>query len=335
MRIGLAFHPLAGSASLAEGIEVTMGLLSIFTFKKANLHQQGRDAVDRGDLHEAFELYSQLAHNGDPEGQCRLAHLYKSGVQDFDKAALWYTRAAAQGHAEAQCKLGFLCRSGKGVPQSDSQGAHWYQEAAVQGYTEAQYNLARCLRLGEGIQKDIQAAISWHTRAAKAGFRPAAYELGTLYLFGEEVPQDAAKAICWLEKASLDAAADPITVGELVDSTGESHNVSVLALFNLGQIYEQGKIVQSDPVKAFRYMLKAAELRHPTAQCNVGFMLCKGIGTTRNLDEGLKWLVASAQQGNTQAQIYLQNLPELRDLITFECSTCGATFGGKEEHVCR
>lgn len=128
---------------LTERIEVTMGLLSIFTSKKASLHQNGKDALDRGDLHEAFEVCSQLAHDGDPEGQCRLAYLYKSGVQDYDRAALWYMRAAEQGHAEAQCKLGFLCRSGKGVPQSDSQGAHWYREAAVQGYTEAQYNLAR------------------------------------------------------------------------------------------------------------------------------------------------------------------------------------------------
>lgn len=312
-----------------------MGLLSIFTSKKASLHQQGKDALDRGDLHEAFEVYSELAQNGDPEGQCRLAYLYKSGVQDYNKAALWYMRAAEQGHAEAQCKLGFLYRSGRGVPQSDSEGARWYQKAAAQGYAEAQHNLARCLRRGEGIEKDLQAAISWQTRAANAGEKSAAFELGTLYLLGEEVPQDAAKAIFWLEKASFDAAAYTITVGEVVDDTGSSHNVAVLALYNLGQVHYQGKVAKPDPVKAFGYFLKAAELGLPEGQCSAGFMLCKGIGTTRNLDEGLKWLAASAQQGNTQAQINLQNMPELRDLITFECSTCGAAFGGKEKHVCR
>jgi uncharacterized protein len=261
-----------------------MGLLSIFASKKASLHQQGKDALDRGDLHEAFEVYSQLADNGDPEGQCRLAYLYKSGVQDYDKAALWYMRAAEQGHAEAQCKLGFLYRSGRGGPQSDSEGACWYQKAAAQGYAEAQQNLARRLRLGEGIEKDIQAAISWQTRAAKAGEKSAAFELGTLYLLREEVPQDAAKAIFWLEKASLDVAAYTITVGEIVDDTGGRHNAGMLALYNLGQVYSQGKVAKPDPVKALRYFLEAAELGSPNAQCTVGFMLCKGIGTTRNID---------------------------------------------------
>jgi len=312
-----------------------MALLSMFTSKKANLHQQGKDALDRGDLHEAFEVYSQLAHDGDPEGQCRLALLYKSGVQDYDKAALWYMRAAEQGHAEAQCKLGFLYRSGRGIPQSYLEGARWYQKAAAQGYVEAQYNLALCLRLGEGIQKDIKAAISWYTRAAKAGDKSAAYQLGTLYLVGKEVPQDAAKAILWLENASLEAAPNPITVGEMFDSSGGSHNVGILALYSLGQIYDQGKIVKLDPVRAFRYFLKAAELGNPEAQCNVGVKLYQGVGTTRNVEEAVKWLGDSALQGNVQASKNLGLMPELVDFMSFVCSKCGAHYPAKEGHHCR
>jgi TPR repeat protein len=275
-----------------------------------------------------------LAQAGDAEAQCRIAFLYKSGVQDFDSAAIWYKRAADQGHAEAQCKLGFLYRSGRGVPLDNSEGARLYKRSAEQGYPEAQINLARCLQVGEGVPKNLADAVVWFKRAADNGEKRAAFELACLYLHNPSERDSGEQIVHWLKIASTGAPSDYLTIGEIVDD-GSSHDVVVLALSLLGQLYGDGSVVKADPEKSYSYHLRAAQLGNASSQCDLGYLLYTGKGTKRDVNAAIEWLLKSSNQGNVQAKKNLGLMPEFLDSLSLQCPKCGQFVPAKEEHTCR
>jgi TPR repeat protein len=168
----------------------------------SSLPSVGKAAIERGDLKNAFEVFSKLADNGDAEGQCRLAFLYKVSSRDFDRAAYWYKKAAVQDHPEAQCKLGLLYRHGQGLPQNDGEAVHWYRKSAEQGYAEAQHNLGFCLETGAGTTKNIAEAMIWYRRAAEQGYAESMLNLGRMYAFGEGVPKDYSQALVFFTRAA-------------------------------------------------------------------------------------------------------------------------------------
>lgn len=288
-----------------------MGLFdSVFGKKKVDLYTEAQTALERGDVKQGLGIYRQLADNGDAEAQCRLAFVCKPGLHDFEMAAFWYRKAADQGHAEAQCKLGFLYRSGRGVPKNDAEGARWYQKAASQGYPEAQYNVARCYLEGEGVSRDPVTAVKWFTSAAEAGYQNAEYTLGVLFFDGSDVPQDAQKAIYWLNRAADRATVHKQTIGDLVAPAGDDRNGGINALFNLGQLYRQGKLAPADPSKAFRYYLRAAQLGDCGSQYAVGVSYLKGDGISLDERMGIEYLRKAALQGSQEAQQALVKLKQ-------------------------
>jgi TPR repeat protein len=295
---------------------------------------EGLLAIERGDLRDAFEIFMPLAQAGDAEAQCRIAFLYKSGVQDFNSAAAWYKRAADQGHAEAQCKLGFLYRSGRGVPLDNSEGARLYKLSAEQGYPEAQINLARCLQAGEGLPKDLAAAVKWFKRAVNSGDKRAAFELACLYLRNPGESADGKEVIHWLEIASDGSPSNYLSVGEIVDD-GSSHDGVVLALSLLGKLYGGGNLVKADPEKSYSYHLRAAQLGDASSQCDLGYLLYTGSGTERDVNAAIEWLLKSSQQGNEQAKKNLGLMPEFLDSLSLQCPKCGQFVPSKKEHTCR
>jgi len=281
---------------------------SVFGKKKVDLYTEAKTALERGDVQRGLGIYRQLADNGDAEAQCRLAFVCKSGLHDFEQAAFWYRKAADQGHAEAQCKIGFLYRSGRGVPKNDTEGARWYEKSAIQGYAEAQYNLARCYLEGRGVSRDPATAVKWFTSAAEAGHRNAEYTLGVLFLDGSDVPRDAQKAIYWLNRAADRATVHKQTIGDVVAPAGDERDGGINALFNLGQIYRQGAVVPTDPAKAFRYFLRAAQLGDGGSQYAVGVSYFYGDGISRDERMGIEYLRKAALQGSQEAQQALVKL---------------------------
>jgi TPR repeat protein len=121
--------------------------------------------------------------------------------------------------------------------QPDREGSiPLWKKAAKKGNLDAQNNLARCYSLGNGTTQDIDRARKWYLRAAVKGCRDAAYELGRLYLkAGQVVP-----AIDWLHQ-----------------SAEQGHD---MATFELGDMYQNGREVGVDLVKAKRWYEKASKL---------------------------------------------------------------------------
>ncbi len=79
----------------------------------------------------------------------------------------------------------------------------------------------------------------------------------------------------------------------------------VLALINLGAMYDAGQGVPEDPIKAFESFKQAARSGNPYAQYNLGSMYAKGRGVKRDLEEATSWYRKAAEQNLAIAQYSL------------------------------
>ena len=80
---------------------------------------------------------------------------------------------------------------------------------------------------------------------------------------------------------------------------------NALAQFNLGIMYNDGKGVPQDYVKAVIWYLSAAEQGVAFAQYSLGLMYLEGKGVRRDYAEASKWFRKAADQGNADAQVRL------------------------------
>ena len=80
---------------------------------------------------------------------------------------------------------------------------------------------------------------------------------------------------------------------------------SVIAQYNLGIMYENGKGVKENDAEAAKWFRKAAEQGDEHAQYNLGFMYSQGRGLPENDAEAVKWYRKAANQGDAKAQANL------------------------------
>ncbi|MDA3837631.1 MAG: C39 family peptidase [Candidatus Delongbacteria bacterium] len=116
--------------------------------------------------------------------------------------------------------------------------------------------------------------------------------LGEIYRRGEFGSSDFEKALKW-SKSSADQG-------------------NPMGLFNLGELYESGKIGLKDSMKinnlftrSYKPMLKLAEKGDFRAQCNVANMLYAGSGVEKDPHGSLKWYEKAADEGYSRAQMVL------------------------------
>jgi S1-C subfamily serine protease len=79
----------------------------------------------------------------------------------------------------------------------------------------------------------------------------------------------------------------------------------VLALINLGAMYDAGQGVTENPVKAFESFKQAARTGNPYAQYNLGNMYAEGRGVKPNLEKAASWYRKAAEQDLAIAQYSL------------------------------
>lgn len=87
---------------------------------------------------EAADAIKQMAEQGNPLAQAKLASLYLLGRDGVDKnealAADWMEKSANQGVVDAQVVMGALYDRGIGVVADRDKATKWYEKAAAQGH---------------------------------------------------------------------------------------------------------------------------------------------------------------------------------------------------------
>ncbi|RDD46092.1 Protein sel-1-like protein 3 [Trichoplax sp. H2] len=149
---------------------------------------------------------------------------------------------------------------------------------AEKGFTSAQAQMAGLLFWGNrGVKRDLRAAAKYYSMGAKNEDPDSIYNLGIVHLRGQGVPKDVPKAVTYLEKAA------------------KMGNVN--AYFALGWIAAN---VNDNKLAAAHYYQKAAQLNHPEAAYNLGYMYAQGQlnNGTRDEEMALKYFVKAANLGS-------------------------------------
>jgi TPR repeat protein len=242
---------------------------------------------------EAFPLFLQLAHEGDPDAQGYVGSLYDMGFgvpKDHGAGTAWVLRAAKQGDAVAQWVMGHLYAHGHNVRLDYGKAVEWHMKAAEQNFARAQFALGYLSSKGKGIRKDLSKAAAWYRKAAEQGNEDAQYNLGCMYREGCGVSKDVSKAAEWFllaAKKGLD-----------------------IAQYRIAVMYKMGVGVAKNMREAAKWMRKAANQGYADAQCSLGLMYEHGLGVPRNSCKAAKWLRKAAQHGDAQAQYSLGRLYE-------------------------
>jgi hypothetical protein len=79
-------------------------------------------------------------------------------------------------------------------------------------------------------------------------------------------------------------------------------------MFNLGSMYNQGKVIYRSTKDANRWWLKAAELGNDAAQFNIAVKYAYGGSLGKNIDKAIMWWKKAAQQGNNDARAALYRI---------------------------
>jgi TPR repeat protein len=300
------------------------------------------------DWHKALDLFRQALATGDPVASARWATIEWFGRDEGVKrdrvaakrraeAALPQVRAAAAaGDPEAEFVLGALSLLGIGTAVDDAAALEWHGRATRHGHVGACYDLAWMREVGRGGPADLVAAeagyrscaergntaamvavghriynqpegkgsaaemLGWYRRAAERGNRVAQVWLGNMLAKGNRVPVDSKEAVKWLELASKSGDA---TVG---------YDLAFALLTAPGG---------SDRARAATLLERAAEVPHPWAMIQLGWMQVVDARSEAEARAGWEWIDLAASFGQ-DAMFYLfgvatKGAPERR-LLTGE-----------------
>ncbi len=163
------------------------------------------------------------------------------------------------------------------------------------GQVAAQVEWASRLRAGQGVAKDEGEALHWFTEAAMKGHVEAQFALAQMFA---ELGQDPQSPL--LARLALSASQSQRDAAGWFRRAAEQGHVQ--AQYERGRMLAEGRGVVRNQREAVEWYTQAAEQGLADAQQALGFMLVNGgIGVTRDVPEGLRWLYAAAQQGQPLA----------------------------------
>ena len=146
----------------------------------------------------------------------------------------YYRQTAAHGDLTAMKELAYFLRYGKGIEQDLRESFKWYLRAASFNDVDAILNVAEMYAEGIATTQDILKALELYKKIANSNLsekinrKYSAKKIAYIY---EKIFSDGAMTIKWLKKSAL---------------LGDSD-----ARFKIAEIYRDGKLVESSPVRFF------------------------------------------------------------------------------------
>lgn len=270
-------------------------------------------------IRESVSYIERSAHLGYMEGQYEYARILLAGnhtAQNIELGIEYLTKSANNGCAKSQYKLSDVYLKGKYVNQNIKTGIRYLKKAAGQRYPPAMNRLAQLLEHGEFVEQNLPKCIELYKSAAEGGNSDAQNAYATILLQGEYgVEQNRQEALAYLELAA--AQDHPFALFNLSNlyignNATSDKGLDYLrksafagyekALYNLGLVYEKGKLVSKDFSKAAHYFELAANKGERRAMCNYAAMLLVGRGVEKDQQKAAELFKAAADKGSCAAQ---------------------------------
>lgn len=274
LMLGLAHAQLESSYRQGQFADTDCGATAARLEKSAALARAPAPQADS--VAERIAQIKARAANADPDSMVDLGMLLLSGqgvTKDVAAGFAWLERAAATGDARAEFMLGLAYATDLMGRQPDKPKAkYWLGKAAAQGYAKAaqmlpevdkvgpsetveslraradrgdataEYELGSRYSLGLGVAKDPEQAQRLLLASARQGYSLAESDLAVMLMNDNRVPE----GLDWMTKAAAAGVAN--------------------SQYELGQIYEQGKLAPQDLAKAADWYRKAAASGDPRAR---------------------------------------------------------------------
>ncbi|MGN0883759.1 MAG: tetratricopeptide repeat protein [Candidatus Spyradosoma sp.] len=229
---------------------------------------------------EARYWFDRAIELAAPEDAQRLgdAHasfgLFEQGQGDFKAAERHFRASAALGDANGASELA------RALFARDDPEAFTFAKAAYEGGAVLGARvLAACHRDGVGTKKSPKDFVRIARELDAADEAVGAYMLGGACREGFGVPEDEARAIAYFERA--DALGDADAAGQIA------------------QIYRRRKPADR---RAFKWAKKGAEQGDADAMVELARCFRVGLGTKRDEDAELEWLLKAAELGEPTAR---------------------------------
>ena len=168
--------------------------------------EKANEAYNSGDCKTAFQLYTELAEQGDSDAQTSLGFMYQNAQgceKDEKKVFEFYSMAAEAKQPYALFNLAILYMNGIGGVEHDQFKAHdLHMEAATREVPPAMYEVALMLERGLGCLQNYSEAAFWYEEGAKRGHLESFNNLGVLYKEGHGVAQDEDRCFLCFSRAA-------------------------------------------------------------------------------------------------------------------------------------
>lgn len=290
-----------------------------FSYANFNLailqHQLGQDFLP--ELNKAREL-------GNSKAGLLLADYYLLEASDPEKmnqAKAIYQYFADKGDKDAQLKLGFLYDRGLGGESNNEMAAHWYTSAANQGQPIAQYLLGQLYQLGRiDNVPNYDEAKKWY-EMAKEKFNPAAVALGFIYdtvddnyssaaqnfqLAAENGDPIGAFNLGLMYEYGKGMAVDNLKAREWYTKAADKNYAS--AITQLANLYFHGQLESGSDQQALELYKKAANLNDAAAMYQLGLFSETGVSTKLSFKEAISYYQQAANLGNQKAKLALARI---------------------------
>ncbi len=132
-----------------------------------DLFTEAFEAWENHELQKAFELFLQMAGDGDSSAQLNLGYFYDEGIYvpvDKNRAIAWYKKAYHQGDGCAATNIAIYYRTIRAYKKA----LWWFHQAVRLLDHDAFFDLGQLYEKGHGVKKNIPKAIWYYHQAVTA-----------------------------------------------------------------------------------------------------------------------------------------------------------------------
>lgn len=265
------------------------------------------------DYTKASEWYLKAAERGRPEAQFYLACMALQNIgpkNELNNPAHWLREASDQQYSNAQVNLALLYLDGAGsITRDPNIAAMLLRQAAEQGNPLGQALLGMLYDRGESVEEDPVQAERWYRKAVERdplenpmdvpGLPPVTRQTSW------EILRHAQKVLATkiLETTGVNNSNQIEEAKKLLESAAETNDPQ--AQFNLGLLYCDSSLSETDYSQAKKWFQEAASSNYPPAWVNLGWMYENGYGVEKDVKKAEENYINAVNSGDALAQYRL------------------------------